>query len=151
MIIRNSKNWSPYSALDAFLWSAALFLIITAALISFGQAFYSAHTYKFYFTAATFLAYFFGFLPATIFVIGSSIFANYFFVAPYGEFIFTTHDLERYLINLFFGSIAIVLIEILQRERFKSKLLLLVSESRYLILLHRDNQLLNELKKKNNV
>ena len=147
MIIRNTKNWSPFSALDVFLWAAALFLIITAAMISFGPAFYSAHTYKFYFLAATFLAYFFGYIPATIFFLSSSIFANYYFVPPFGEFIFTTRDLERYLINLFFGSVAIVLIEILQRERFKSKLLLLVSESRYLILLHRDNRLLNELKK----
>ena len=147
MIIRNTKNWSPFSALDVFLWAATLFLIITAAMISFGPAFYSAHTYKFYFLAATFLAYFFGYIPATIFILSSSIFANYYFVPPFGEFIFTTRDLERYLINLFFGSVAIVLIEILQRERFKSKLLLLVSESRYLILLHRDNRLLNELKK----
>ena len=148
MIIRNSKNWSTYSALDVFIWSAALFLIITGIMLSFGPNFYSSHTYKFYFLAATFLAYFFGIIPAAIFIVGSSIFANYYFVAPYGEFIFTTHDLERYLINLFFGSVAIVLIEILQRERYKSKLLLMVSESRYLILLHRDNRLLNEMKNK---
>lgn len=151
MLIRNAKNWSTHSTLNAFAWSCTSFVVITFMMFNLGSDFYGAHSYKFYFIVATFLAYFFGYRPATIFIIFSSIFANYFFVRPFGEFIFSTNDIERYLLNLFFGSVAIILIELVQRERFKFKLLLLVSESRYLILLQRDNQLLQELKRKHHV
>jgi K+-sensing histidine kinase KdpD len=112
-----------------------------------GPSFYSIHPYKFYFFAATLIAYFFGYLPASIYIVIGSIYANLYFVPPYGIFTLTTEEFERFLLNLLFGSVAIIFIEILQRERFKSKLLLMVAESRYLILLHRDNQLLNEYKK----
>ena len=149
MIIRNAKNWSPYSVLNATAWSFVAFIVITFMMFNLGRDFYSAHSYKFYFIAATFLSYYFGYRPAAVFILITSIFANFFFVAPYSEFNFSTNDIERYLLNLFFGSIAIILIELVQRERFKFKLLLLVSESRYLILLQRDNQLLQELKRKN--
>jgi hypothetical protein len=71
-----------------------------------------------------------------------------YFVPPFGVFTLTPEEVERFLINLLFGAVAIFFIEVLQRQRYKTKLLLLVSESRYLTLLHRDNQLLQELKRK---
>jgi len=151
MIIKNAKNWSPHSSLNAAAWSFVAFAVISFMMFNLGRDFYSAHSYKFYFIAASFISYYFGYRPAVIFILVSSIFANFFFVAPFGEFIFSTNDVERYLLNLTFGSIAIILIELVQRERFKFKLLLLVSESRYLILLQRDNQLMQELKRKNHV
>ena len=151
MIIRNAKNWSPHSLLNAAAWSFVAFAVISFMMFNLGRDFYSAHSYKFYFIAATFISYYFGYKPAALFIVISSIFANFFFVAPFGEFIFSSNDVERYLLNLSFGSIAIILIELVQRERFKFKLLLLVSESRYLILLQRDNQLLQELKRKHHV
>ena len=147
MQIKNAKNWSNYSSADTLFFGSGLFLLVTTGLFVLGQNFYSAHPYKFYFLGATLIAYLFGFKSAISFIVVSSIFASVYFVEPYGVFRFTGDELQRYLINLFFGSAAIVLIEILQRERFKSKLLLLVSESRYLILLHRDNRLLNQLKR----
>ena len=147
MQIKNAKNWSNYSAAEALFFCSGAFLLITFSLFSLGQDFYGAHPYKFYFLGATIAAYIFGFKSSIIFMIISSVFASIYFVAPYGVFTFSGEDFQRYLINLFFGSAAIVLIENLQRERFKSKLLLLVSESRYLILLHRDNRLLNQLKR----
>ena len=147
MEIRNAKNWSFFSALDALLWSSASFFLISIFMSALGSSFYSIHPYKFYFFAATVIAYFFGYLPAGIYIVVSSLYANLYFVPPYGVFTLTPEDFERFLLNLLFGSAAIIFIEILQRERFKSKLLLMVAESRYLILLHRDNQLLNEYKK----
>ncbi|MBU3640396.1 DUF4118 domain-containing protein [Polynucleobacter sp. Fuers-14] len=148
MQIRNAKNWSIYSPLDALLYCILIFLVISSILNTLGLNFSTNHPYKFYFLAATFIAYYFGYKPASIFILISSLYANFYFVPPFGVFTLTLDELERYLINLFFGSAAIFLIEILQRERFKSKLLLLVSESRYLILLHRDNRILNQLKRK---
>lgn len=147
MQIRNAKNWSNYSTADSLFFCSGLFLLITAGLFTLGPHFYGAHPYKFYFLGATLSAYLFGYKSATSFIVISSIFASIYFVEPFGVFRVTGDDLQRYLINVFFGSAAIVLIEVLQRERFKSKLLLLVSESRYLILLHRDNRLLNQLKR----
>ncbi len=148
MIIKNANNWTPYSPFEALFWFAMSFAIISGWMLLMGPNFYSAHPYKFYFFAATVLAYFFGYITASIYILIASIFANLYFVAPFGVFSLSLDDFERFLINLLFGGVAIFFIEILQRQRFKSKLLLLVSESRYLILLHRDNQLLQELKRK---
>ena len=148
MIIKNANNWSPFSVFDALLWSFSSFAIISLSMLTMGPNFYSAHPYKFYFFAATVLAYFFGYITAGIYILVATIYANLYFVPPFGVFTLTLDEFERFLINLLFGSVAIFFIEVLQRQRFKSKLLLLVSESRYLILLHRDNQLLQELKRK---
>jgi len=148
MIIRNANNWSTYSAWEGFSCALASFACITFVMLLQGPGFYSLHPYKFYFFSATLLAYFFGYRLATTYVVLTSIFANLYFVPPFGIFTLTLNEVERFLINLLFGSVAIILIEILQRERYKSKLLLMVSESRYLILLHRDNRLLNEMKNK---
>jgi K+-sensing histidine kinase KdpD len=148
MIIKNANNWSPFSAFDALFWSFSSFAIISLWMLAMGQDFYSAHPYKFYFFAATVLAYFFGYITAGLFIVVTTVYANLYFVPPFGVFSLSLDDFERFLINLLFGGVAIFFIEILQRQRFKSKLLLLVSESRYLILLHRDNQLLQELKRK---
>ncbi|MBU3563034.1 hypothetical protein [Polynucleobacter sp. Tro8-14-1] len=148
MIIKNANNWSSHSVSDALFWSALSFVIISGWMLYMGPNFYSAHPYKFYFFAATVLAYFFGYITASIYILVTSIYANLYFVPPFGIFTLTLDEFERFLINLLFGSVAIFFIEVLQRQRFKSKLLLLVSESRYLIILHRDNQLLQELKRK---
>jgi K+-sensing histidine kinase KdpD len=151
MDIKNANNWSSYSVLDALLWSFTSFVIISFWMHVMGSDFYSLHPYKLYFFTATVLAYFFGYVTASIYIVISTIYANLYFVPPFGVFNLTVAEFERFLINLLFGSVAIFFIEVLQRARFKSKLLLLVSESRYLILLHRDNQLLQESKRKNNV
>ena len=146
MIIHNVKNWSPYTVWDSFSWGFCSFAAISFAMSTAGSSFYSVHPYKFYFFAATLMAYFFGYMPAVIYIILSTIYANLYFVPPFGIFTLTLYEFERFLINLAFGSVAIFLVEILQRERFKARLLLLVANSRYVILLHRDNQILNERK-----
>lgn len=151
MKIKNAKNWSKYSTLEGVSWACSSFVIISFVLLNMGESFYSIHPYKFYFLMATVLAYFFGYKLASIYVVLSSVYANLYFVPPFGVFNLTLDEFERFLINLLFGSAAIFFIETLQRERYKSKLLLLVSESRYLILLQRDNQLMQELKRKNHV
>ena len=147
MIIKNAKNWSSHGLIEALAWAFSSFAIISFVMLNLGPKFYAVHPYKFYFFAATVLVFFFGYKIASGYVLLASIYANLYFVPPFGVFALSYDDFERYLLNLLFGGVAIVLIEILQRERFKSKLLLLVSESRYLILLHRDNQLLNEFKR----
>ena len=125
-----------------------IFLVTTLFLYAGGERFFSTHPYKFYFLFGAILAFFFGCWPAFVFVLFGSLYANYYFVAPYGEFTVTVADFEQYILNLILGLTCIILIEFLQRERFKSRLLLMVSESRYLILLHRENRLLNEIKKR---
>jgi len=148
MIIKNANNWSSHSAFEALIWAFSSFVIISGCMHVMGSNFYSAHPYKFYFFAATVLAYFFGYKTASIYILVSSVYANLYFVPPFGVFSLSADQVERFLINLLFGSVATFFIEILQRQRYKTKLLLLVSESRYLTLLHRDNQLLLKLKRK---
>lgn len=147
MNIKNTNKWSRYSFLDALICGGFAFMFVTALMNFAGPKFFSAHPYKFYFFAATILTYYFGYIFASMFIILTSIYANLYFIAPFGVFTLTADEFERFLINVLFGGVAIFFIELLQRQRFKSKLLLLVSESRYLILLNRDNQLLQELKR----
>ncbi len=151
MIIKNVKGWCKTTKNFIYSIATGLFILITLGLFALGPAFYIVNPYQFYFLAAIFLAYFFGFLPALIFALSGTLFANYWFVFPFGKFVFNFQDLQVWALNFLVGFACIILIEYLQRERYKSKLLLLVSNTRYLILLHRDNELMNILKKENNV
>ena len=148
MQIQNAKSWCRHSKRLTYGASFLMFLLTTAILYTGGEAFFSANPYKFYFIFGAILAFFFGFWPALLYVMAGSFYANFYFVKPYGEFVLGWDYLQQFLLNLLLGLTCIVLIEFLQRERFKSRLLLMVSESRYLILLHRDNRLLNEIKRK---
>ncbi|MBU3624123.1 DUF4118 domain-containing protein [Polynucleobacter sp. AP-Latsch-80-C2] len=147
MIINNAKKWCQFPIWVISICLALEFIFLTVLLHLTGMNFYSENPYKFYYLAGIFAAYFFGFWPALVFIILGTGYANYWFVPPFGEFIFNYHDLQVWILNFLLGIACIGLIEYLQRERYKTKLLLLVAESRYLILLHRDNDLMNALKK----
>ena len=149
--LKNSKHWCNISKWLIYPICISIFLFIAIALFATGESFASENPYKFFYLAGIILAYFFGFWPALIFIMCGTLFANIWFVPPYGEFVFSFHDLQVWFLNFCLGFTCISLIEYLQRERYKNKLLLLVSESRYLILLHRDNDLMKLLKKDNNV
>ena len=151
MELKNTKHWCNISKWLIYPICLGTFLFITSALFASGEVFFSANPYKFFYLAGIILAYFFGFWPAFIFIMAGTLFANFWFVPPFGEFIFNFHDLQVWFLNFCLGFTCIALIEYLQRERYKNKLLLLVAESRYLILLHRDNDLMKLLKKDNHV
>ena len=151
MQIKNTKYWCNTSKWIVYPICFSVFLLIVLALLALGDSFYSENPYKFFYITGIFLAYFFGFRPAFFFILVGTLFANFWFVAPFGEFIFSYHDLQVWILNFCLGFVCISLIEYLQRERYKNKLLLLVAESRYLILLHRDNDLMKLLKKDNHV
>lgn len=149
--LKNSKYWCNTPKWLIYTVCICSFLFITTALFASGEGFASENPYKFFYLAGIFLAYFFGFRPAFFFILVGTLFANFWFVVPFGEFIFSYHDLQVWILNFCLGFVCIFLIEYLQRERYKNKLLLLVAESRYLILLHRDNDLMKLLKKDNHV
>lgn len=142
MIIRNLHNWSPYTRFTAAFFAGSSFVLVTLTLHYMGNYFYSAHSYKLYFFAAILITFFFGALTASIYTLCASIYANLYFAPQFGVFSIMMNELERFSIHFIFVCAGILFIEILQRQRFKSKLLLLVSESRYLSLLRRDNQIL---------
>ena len=149
--LKKSKYWCNSPKWLIYTVCICSFLFITIALFASGEGFASENPYKFFYLAGIFLAYFFSFWPALIFIIAGTLFANFWFVPPFGQFVFSYHDLQVWLLNFCLGFTCIFLIEYLQRERYKNKLLLLVSDSRYLILLHRDNDLMKLLKKDNHV
>ncbi len=149
--LKNTKHWCNIPKWLIYPICISIFLFITIALFVSGEDFASQNPYKFFYLAGVFLAYFFSFWPALIFIIAGTLFANFWFVPPFGQFVFSYHDLQVWFLNFCLGFTCIFLIEYLQRERYKNKLLLLVAESRYLILLHRDNDLMKLLKKDNHV
>ena len=149
--LKNTKQWCNIPKWLIYPVCISIFLFIAIALFASGEGFASENPYKFFYLAGVFLAYFFSFWPALIFIIAGTLFANFWFVPPFGQFVFSYHDLQVWFLNFCLGFTCIFLIEYLQRERYKNKLLLLVAESRYLILLHRDNDLMKLLKKDNHV
>ena len=151
MLLKNTKYWCNIPKRLIYPILFGIFLLISITLFMLGERFYTENPYKFFYLAGIFSAYFFGFWPAFMFIIAGTLFANYWFVPPFGEFIFNSHDLQVWFLNFCLGFTCIFFIEYLQREKYKNKLLLLVAESRYLILLHRDNDLMKLLKKDSNV
>ncbi|SNX28581.1 protein of unknown function [Polynucleobacter meluiroseus] len=81
------------------------------------------------------IALFFGYKPSLLTVVISAPLALFFFVPPYYSFNMPTPgDLFIYLSYILVAIIAVVIIEWLQRERFKAILVSRVSDSRYRLL-----------------
>lgn len=86
------------------------------------------------------IAYFYGFWPSFWMLLLSMPIAFYFFVKPYGTF---DQFLDKEDIFLFVGystlvGLTAIMLELLHRAQYKSALLVLVSETRYRLLVEAD-------------
>ena len=154
MQIKNTKSWSKYSRRQQyFIATLLLFLILFIQGVLF-PALGDYYPYAIFRFSAIFIALRFGIGPSLYVFLTGTVVGNYFFIPPYGQFTPPSEEDLLDWIILFGASIAIlILIELVQRERYANELLLKVADSRYQSLLHRENHRLilnRKLSDKNN-
>ena len=141
MIINNEKNWCAYPLVWRYLICVIIVTLIFYIQYSVVPTLGKFYPYAIFRLASLLLAYFVGFGPAIFTLLTGSILGNLFFVEPYGEFTFpTTKDFSDFVVLILSTGLMIALIEHMRQINNKSKLLLLVFNSRYEMLLHRENQ-----------
>lgn len=93
------------------------------------------------------IAFFFGTGPALLTVALSIPLISYFFMAPFGEF--TVVDTRDVTILFVYGSYTLLvcfLVEWLRREQYNAKMAILVSESRFKLMVEGDTKIRTLLK-----
>ena len=141
MRVRNATRWSKTSKIKRYLFSIIIFAAIFVLRLLLHPLLGKYMPYQLFFYAGCVTAFFWGGGAGAVIVALGTVVGSYFFVEPYLQFTMPNGRdvvlLFNYLVSCF---LVIVTIEYLQRARYKSELLLRVSESRYKTLLHRDNQ-----------
>ena len=152
MKINNEKNWAPLTPLKRYMFASLGILAVFLLEDYFFPILSTYYPYGIFRILGIFIAIFFGFRPALYTLVIGMLLGSYYFVAPRGEF---TPPNQKDLIDwLFWVGLYVgiyLLIEIIQRARYKNELLLRISESRYRTLLDREMQraiLARELEKK---
>ena len=93
------------------------------------------------------IAFFFGTGPALLTVAISIPLMSYFFMEPYGEF--TVVDGKDILVLMVYGTYTLLvcfLVEWLRREQYNAKMAILVSESRFKLMVEGDKKIRELLK-----
>lgn len=147
--IKNDKKWSTYSVTHQYLMSIAAIGVAYFISSEIFPVISKARPYSLFLIASYVIALLCGFKPALFTLLTGFLLANYQFVEPIGAIGLpeTTEDYVDISVIILSTIAVLYLIDKYQRERFKNKLLLLVSESRQQILLHRENQRLMALNK----
>lgn len=140
MKIRNAKRWVKLRPLHAYgigLGATAAAFLIRYAAHGVLQAYLP---FQLSVIATILVEFFCGFGPAMLpFVIGL-VASLYFFIPPFDSFTILEFSDLVYLINYIAVTLfLVVLIEWLRRSEYSRELLLRVSDSRYCMMLHRDN------------
>ena len=93
------------------------------------------------------IAFFFGAGPAILTVALSVPLISYFFMAPFGEFtVVDTKDITILFVYGTYTFLVCFLIEWLRREQYNAKMAILVSESRFKLMVEGDNKIRELLK-----
>jgi K+-sensing histidine kinase KdpD len=134
MKLKNSKSWATRGA-RAYLF--ALFGVFVAFSIRYSlHAFLQGSIPMTFFIANTILiALFFGYLPSLFTILLSVPLAFFFFVPPFDSFDVPTPQYSFVFISyILIACIAVVIVEWLQRERYRAELLTRVSNSNFQLL-----------------
>lgn len=150
MVIKNASKWCQYSLIHQY--AISIFIVGLAYFFS-GYVFpviSETRPHSLFVIASFLIATEFGFKPGIFVCFFGFAIVNHQFIPPVGDLsIPTSHqDFVDIGVILISTTAVIYIVEKYQRERYKNKLLLLVSESRQQILLHRENQRLMMLNKK---
>lgn len=141
MKIKNAAHWCRLSRPVCYLIAASVFAAVFGLRWVLHPILGNVYPYQFFFLSSYAVAFSLGAGPATLVMLLGLIFGNYFFVEPYGQFTMLSRDDILYLGNYLFSSLLVTMtLEYLQRVRYQNELLLRVAQSRYEMLLHRDNQ-----------
>ena len=93
------------------------------------------------------IAFFFGTGPALLTLALSIPLISYFFMAPFGEFtVVDKRDISTLIAYGTYTGIVSFLVEWLRREQYNAKMAILVSESRFKLMVEGDNKIRDLLK-----
>jgi K+-sensing histidine kinase KdpD len=75
-------------------------------------------------------------------------FLMFFFMEPFGEFtVFDSRDITTLFVYLSYTLLTGILVELLRREQYNAKLAVLVSETRFKLMVEGDQKMRNLLKR----
>ncbi|MBT8637069.1 DUF4118 domain-containing protein [Polynucleobacter paneuropaeus] len=134
MQIKNSKRWA-HSGIQAYFF--AIFGVFVAFSIR-----YSLHDFlqgnipmTFFILNTIIIALFYGFIPSLLTIFLSVPIAFFFFVPPFDSYDMPTpQDGFVFISYISIAFIAVVIVEWLQRERYKAVLISKVSDSNFRLL-----------------
>jgi K+-sensing histidine kinase KdpD len=143
----NSKRWCSNKA-------AGYGMAIFGVLIAFGTRFV-LHPYLggslplFFFQINTILiAFYFGIGPAVLSVVLSTPLLMFFFMEPFGSFsVIDQRDISTIFVYVSYTLLTGILVELLRREQYNAKLAIMVSETRFKLMVEGDQKMRNLLKK----
>ena len=96
------------------------------------------------------IAFFFGFGPAFLTVLLSGPLLIFFFIEPFHEFsVLDQRDITTLIVYISYTFVSSVLVELLRREQYNAEMAVLVSESRFRLLIEGDQKIRTLLKKSN--
>lgn len=141
MKIKNAAHWCrlprPICYLIALAAFAAVFVLRWALHPVLGKVF----PFQFFFLASYLVTFFVGAGPGALVTLLGLVSGSFYFSRLYGHFTVPDWNGALYFGNYLVSSLLVIAtIEYLQRVRYQNELLSRVAQSRYEILLHRDNQ-----------
>ena len=134
----NAHRWCPNKAGG---YVAACFGVFFAFCVRFAlQPHIEAALPLFFFQINTILiAFYFGTGPAVVTVAMSVPLISYFFMAPFGEFtVVDARDISTLIVYGTYTAIVCLLVELLRREQYNARMAVMVSESRFKLLVEGD-------------
>lgn len=143
MQIKNVKHWADSGPKAYFFALLGIFLAFCVR--------YSLHGFlqgsmpmTFFIINTVVIALLYGYKPSLLTVVISVPLASFFFVPPFDSYLLpTAQDAFLFCSYIFIALIAVVIIEWLQRERYRAVLISKVSDSRYRLLAKTSSHLRN--------
>jgi K+-sensing histidine kinase KdpD len=133
MLVKNSRAWTSLT-LRGYLFATLAVMAAFYIRLELHPVLQSSFPVLFFIVSTTIVSYKFGSGPALLTIVLSLPLAYYFFVPPFNSFEIEPIDLMGLTIYAFLFFLIVILIEKLQRERYKAMLIARVCESRMLIM-----------------
>jgi K+-sensing histidine kinase KdpD len=138
---RNANRWcqnKPYGYLMAFVGVAIAFSLRFAL-----HPVLEGSLPLFFFQVNTILiAFYFGIGPALLTMALSAPLLTYFFMAPFNEFtVFDQRDITTLFVYFSYTLITGILVELLRREQYNAQMAMLVSDTRFKLMLEGDHKI----------
>ena len=143
----NSKRWCGNKATG---YGLAVFGVLIAFTLRYVMhPFLGGSLPLFFFQINTILiAFYFGIGPALLTLAISTPLMMFFFLEPFGEFtVVDERDVTTLLVYFSYTLLMSFLVELLRREQYRAKLAILVSETRFKLMVEGDQKMRNILKK----
>jgi K+-sensing histidine kinase KdpD len=141
MRINNSVKWCKWPRVQCYAAAALVYAGVFALCFILHPILDETYLYHLFFLSSYVAAIFIGGGPSSMIIVLGLVSSNYFFVAPYQQFDhLDVHDALTMGNYIFSSMLVIIGIEYMQRARYQRELLLKVAESRYIMLLRRENQ-----------